>query len=686
MTVRRSELRRRPAAVRHNDWRQVELPDPGAFAPTLAVSVIVPCFEAPEALALTLAGLERQIWPPELLEVVVVDDGSDPPLVRPARSPLDLKVVRQERRGFGLARARNTGVGAAAHDILVFLDGDVIPEAGLVSAHARWHHAISDALTLGFCAYVSAAGIGAGAVRAHRGRLGELFAGRAADPPWLERHMARTDDLTSRHGDLFRAVTGLLGISRALFEEAGGYDESFTRYGGEDTEFGWRAQVLGGLLVPERGAFGWHQGRWAEGREGKEREAALQAEKLAGLIAEPGFRPAAPGRRFAVPRHVVTLDAGRDGVERVIEAARTLLADPAGDVGLCVEVPPRRGADPVRERLGQEFGEDPAVRIVPAGGALEAFPASPLHIVVPARAVTVPGLPARRGAAAAHARPGRRRRPLLAAGTRRPRSGRSRTLTTGEARHATLENQRRPHRRDRGVCRAARRAAPRIPRAVLAAPPRRTRRLARPAPGARTRSRRGRHLRRRTRRRARRPRPARRSRRALRSARRGGPGPHRRAPQRRRGRLGMNAETGRAAGRRDRPKRARTPRGASVETLPATWRTQAKALRRYGGETPAVALESCAAELEATLRERDETTLSLTEAARESGYSADHLGRLVRDGRIPNAGRPGAPRIARRHLPRKTQAPATPLLVEKHRRGEVSNAQIVQSIIEGGIE
>ena len=148
----------------------------------------------------------------------------------------------------------------------------------------------------------------------------------------------------------------------------------------------------------------------------------------------------------------------------------------------------------------------------------------------------------------------------------------------------------------------------------------------------------------------------------------------------------MKAETGRPAGRRDRPNRARTPRGASVETLPATWRTQAKALRRYGGETPAVALESCAAELETTLRERDETTLSLTEAARESGYSADHLGRLVRDGKIPNTGRPGAPRIARLHLPRKTQAPATPLLVEKPSRGEVSNAQIVQSIIEGGIE
>ena len=127
---------------------------------------------------------------------------------------------------------------------------------------------------------------------------------------------------------------------------------------------------------------------------------------------------------------------------------------------------------------------------------------------------------------------------------------------------------------------------------------------------------------------------------------------------------------------------------ASVEGLPADWRKKAKTLRRYGGETPAVALDRCADDLEATLRDRDETTLSLVEAARESGYSADHLGRLVRDGRIPNAGRPGAPRIARVHLPRKATAP-TPddaPLADKPRRRDVSNRQIVQSIIQKGIE
>jgi hypothetical protein len=131
-----------------------------------------------------------------------------------------------------------------------------------------------------------------------------------------------------------------------------------------------------------------------------------------------------------------------------------------------------------------------------------------------------------------------------------------------------------------------------------------------------------------------------------------------------------------------RPKRRTEP--ASVEGLPVAWRKHAKTLRRYGGEPPAVALERCADDLDATFRERDETTLSLVEAARESGYSRDHLGRLVRDGRIPNAGRPNAPRIARRHLPRK--APAEPPLAEQPRPRERSNAQIVQSIIRKGIE
>ena len=69
-----------------------------------------------------------------------------------------------------------------------------------------------------------------------------------------------------------------------------------------------------------------------------------------------------------------------------------------------------------------------------------------------------------------------------------------------------------------------------------------------------------------------------------------------------------------------------------VDGLSGIWRKQARTLREYGGETPAVAIESCAVQLEDALRESDEATLTLTDAAIESGYSTDHLGRLVRQG------------------------------------------------------
>ena len=367
-----------PATVRHNDWRAVALPAAAAFVPALPVSVIVPCHQAPGALALTLAGLERQDWPAELLEVVVVDDGSEPPLELPAAA-LDLRAVRQPRNGFGLARARNAGVRAAAHDILVFLDGDVIPEAGLIRAHARWHHAVGDALTAGFCSYVLAAGLDAAAVRGRRGALAALFAGRPFDPPWLERHMARTADLTSRHPDLFRAVTGHnFGISRALFEDIGGFDESFARYGGEDTELAYRAQVRGALLVPVREAFGWHQGRWSEGRDRKRRDMDRQAGKLADLIAEPGFRPGGAAGRRTVPQLAVALNAGQAPVERVVRATEALLADPDGDLGVCIVAPP--GQDAARARLERRYRREPRLRVASGPALLDAFPASPIRI------------------------------------------------------------------------------------------------------------------------------------------------------------------------------------------------------------------------------------------------------------------------------------------------------------------
>ena len=96
---------RKTNSVRYNDWRQVHPPPFPASAPTSGVSVIMPCYGTPlGVLAKTLAALEKQTYPQDLFEIVIVDDGSEPPLVCPP-TPLAVRIVRQERRGFGLARS-----------------------------------------------------------------------------------------------------------------------------------------------------------------------------------------------------------------------------------------------------------------------------------------------------------------------------------------------------------------------------------------------------------------------------------------------------------------------------------------------------------------------------------------------------------------------------------------------------
>ena len=91
----------------------------------------------------------------------------------------------------------------------------------------------------------------------------------------------------------------------------------------------------------------------------------------------------------------------------------------------------------------------------------------------------------------------------------------------------------------------------------------------------------------------------------------------------------------------------------SLDGLAAHWRDEAETLRRRGATAQAVVLESCAEELESALQQQHDEVLNLTQASRVSGYSREHLGRLLKEGTIPNAGQLGAPKIRRGNLPTK---------------------------------
>jgi len=373
-----------PAVVRGNDWPSLPTPPPESFQPRLPVTVVVPYYEAPEALELTLAALEAQTYPRELFEVVVVDDGSRQPLAQPADTALSVKVVHQEDLGFGLARARNNGARAADGEIFVFLDCDMMPEAGWLAEHARWHHAACDLLTLGFRKHVEVGGITPEAVRMRTGSLGDLFAGRTVKrPEWIERRMARTDDLTSGADDIFRTVTGgNLGVSSDFFWDVGGFDETFTRWGSEDIEFGWRSYVRGAVVVPCRRALCWHQGPGATLSDQEKRSLARQQVKISHLIADRRLRDATPGRFFTVPEHVVTVHAEHASTSDVLATTEQVLASEVHDLAVWIEVTPAQDVDWVTGH----FGPDPRVSLGAKGGAAEAYPAAPFHIGVTAGA------------------------------------------------------------------------------------------------------------------------------------------------------------------------------------------------------------------------------------------------------------------------------------------------------------
>ena len=375
----------RPAGGRGNDWRGADLPPPEGFRPWLPVSVVMPAYQTPGAvLARTLAALEGQTYPRDLFEVVMVDDGSAPPLAPPP-SALNVRVVRQERRGYGTPRARNAGVRAAAHSIILFLDSDTMVEAGWMAAHARWHHFVSDVLTVGMRAHLAADDIDADAIRSRDGTLRELFAGRPVDPPWTEDYMRHTKDMTSGDEDPFRVVVGNFGIGRDFYWQAGGCDESFVRCGMEDIEFAYRVYIQGGLFAPVRDeyAFAWHQGRWDAGRDEKRRITRINQGNRNHLIAHPNRLRDKPGRIYAVPRYVVTIDGGDCAAEGVIEAAGRILDDREFDLVVRIELGDDGGGERLA-RLRDVFGPEPRARVAPGGDALEEFPASPFQVRLPA--------------------------------------------------------------------------------------------------------------------------------------------------------------------------------------------------------------------------------------------------------------------------------------------------------------
>lgn len=100
------------------------------------LSVVIPTRDRPESVARLLDALRAQTLRPSAFEVIVVDDGSQPPLaLELSKQPYRCTVLRRSA-DHGAHAARLAGLHASAGERVLFLDDDVLPEPRVLEAHA----------------------------------------------------------------------------------------------------------------------------------------------------------------------------------------------------------------------------------------------------------------------------------------------------------------------------------------------------------------------------------------------------------------------------------------------------------------------------------------------------------------------------------------------------------------------
>jgi glycosyltransferase involved in cell wall biosynthesis len=197
------------------------------------LSVVMPTHNRRAQALRAVRAIAAAGHPGDDLEVIVVCDGSTDgtaAALREATWPFPLAVLEQPQSG--QAAARNRGAAAAHGDILVFLDDDMVP-------HAEFLREVRTCIVRGADYILTRVRLGPWVADT---LLSREFKRWTSSPPPPADAPLRNDEL------LFSANA----VRRCSFENAGRFDESFTRdggYGNEDVELGVRLRRSGAIIA-----------------------------------------------------------------------------------------------------------------------------------------------------------------------------------------------------------------------------------------------------------------------------------------------------------------------------------------------------------------------------------------------------------------------------------------------------
>jgi len=207
----------------------------------IRVSLVVPTWNRRETLEHVLPTLAQQTFDPAEYEILLCDAGSTDgtrELVDKLK-PANLTLLTLPN--LGRASARNAGIRWAQGEIVLFSDADILADPRLIDEHLRAHERHANAAIVGWEVQV--------------GSLDE-YRRAAAEPAARSRlHRPRERPLSW----LF-FLTGNASVRREDLVSAGLFDETFTAYGHEDLELGYRLERRGLRIVysPVAVSYHWH--------------------------------------------------------------------------------------------------------------------------------------------------------------------------------------------------------------------------------------------------------------------------------------------------------------------------------------------------------------------------------------------------------------------------------------------
>ena len=342
-----------------------------AAGPKPTVAVVVPIYNRVDLLKRTLAGLVAQTYSDHLLEVIVADDGSEEDVTRTVSEFADrvrLTLVQQERRGYGAGRARNLGANRTAADVLIFIDADCIPDRDLVTRHVAWHRRANNLVVIGSRHHLDSSAVAVEALMDGSAQLrpkaaDDQNAAETLVPDDFRRVFYRRTAGLRTGDEAFRSlVSSNFSVRRDRFLDVGGFAEDFDRWGGEDTELGWRLFNEGLFFIPENAAAIYHQTQEDGGDSPDWRAEARAANDgiIQAKIPHRFYRKSERGYIYETPK--VTWIVTPTIATRIAEVWDQLLGQSFTDFEVIV-----LGGEPDVDRLGELLAGDPRFSVV-AGG------------------------------------------------------------------------------------------------------------------------------------------------------------------------------------------------------------------------------------------------------------------------------------------------------------------------------